>query len=1099
MHRLPITNFLYIGMIYIEDKEFDLSDVKNDDLLGTSPYAETLFEVVKQSKGNQNIGLFGGWGSGKSTIVKTLENFILKNNKEDKKNKIGFFKYDSWKYSNDDFRRSFIKSLNSYFKIISEEKINELLYQETTSQNPNKSKIVFDYPKIVLLIISATILIGLVGIFVLPNIGNDDIKSILVIVSLLASFLLFISKESFRIIPFSVKNSKVVEAERFEDTFKLVTKGIFGEKISLGKKIQNCFLSISDYKKLVIVIDNLDRCDYENLRVTLSSLKNFLETENVLFILPVDENGLISFLNEDIENAEEFLRKIFHQIIRLKKFTPKELIDFTNKLNDRYELNLSKIGIRLICQEFTTNPRKIIQFLNNLQTERDLIKRQIDKGYVKLDYDEKADDFLIKLLIIKQEWNWVYQKILDDSSFLSKINNAITHELENEDDSFFVKVDYDRIELSRNQKRFFKRNLGIHRNDVEAFVLNIDRDKDVPDNLRSFIENGELEEAFNALNMVDENDFTTSNVKLFLGQIDNVFDDYSNKFEDYHSIALPVTELIVGLVKIDSFEKEINTNFKDYLFINRIFSSEHFTGLIGRLNSFEDFCKTTKWFFDSLKYKVPFSRLREFLENDMSNLGFTHSEINRFNNFLSIYKEDYLLLAELQEKFSHTLRGDLNNLKKFEILQTNLNLSKCLLNNDFFAKGLEILNKAENKNFEWEKVFLDLGFKFIDSKIVNDKSIISDMTNQHFIELEKARIEKSRTGKGVIELEPRFRNLSTMIKLSEKKLLNFNTNTFKNIKSDLDVLFKTNMTNSEIHCFTSFFEMVLNYMHINVEYSTKNNINLYFNFYFKQNISPKIESYINQEIYRKEIKRFGPYDWSFFELLVNKMSLRKKVSYMSTMMMMYKKTTHDSGLTDNQKEVLIKNLIVLSFFKNDRKSIEQIGLWLKDIYKKDKEVLRLEIISLELSRLKRYVYNIHRLKDYENLILGSFSLFLRQQGNFKSFEKFNRFVYENHSVKIQLEMITEYCNKTNLGKNYNWLFSSKKVLHKKVCNYVLENYLESYMGQRDNGSFIKNLYKLDRRDLYSSKREKVVKFLDNIDNPTAVQKPKINKITKELK
>lgn len=78
-----------------------------NDLLGTKPYSQTIFQIVNKCKGKKNVGLFGSWGSGKSTILMTLEDLIDKHNIERDDNekkinehkKIAYFEFDAWKFS----------------------------------------------------------------------------------------------------------------------------------------------------------------------------------------------------------------------------------------------------------------------------------------------------------------------------------------------------------------------------------------------------------------------------------------------------------------------------------------------------------------------------------------------------------------------------------------------------------------------------------------------------------------------------------------------------------------------------------------------------------------------------------------------------------------------------------------------------------------------------------------------------------------------------------------------------------------------------------------------------------------------------------------
>ena len=88
---------------FIPDDEIILND--ETDTLKTSGYAESLEKVIKNAPKNKvfTIGLFGNWGTGKSSIIKTVQNNFETENK-----KVKFIKYDAWKYANDSFRRMFL-------------------------------------------------------------------------------------------------------------------------------------------------------------------------------------------------------------------------------------------------------------------------------------------------------------------------------------------------------------------------------------------------------------------------------------------------------------------------------------------------------------------------------------------------------------------------------------------------------------------------------------------------------------------------------------------------------------------------------------------------------------------------------------------------------------------------------------------------------------------------------------------------------------------------------------------------------------------------------------------------------------------------------
>ncbi|WP_298505086.1 P-loop NTPase fold protein [uncultured Maribacter sp.] len=1083
---------------FIEDKEFDLSHEENEDLLGTKPYAETLFEVVRGSFGKQNIGLFGGWGSGKSTIISTLESFIIDYNKGNKEEKIAYFKYDAWKYSNDDFRRSFIKSLNSDFKILNEDAINNIVYKETTTQDPKKSKTPINGKQIFLLSVSAIVLLLVVGMFVLPQIEDNDTKSILVLVSLLASFLFYLSKDFFRVIPFTVKQSKLIEPERFEETFKLIIGKIFGFDDNWMIKFKKFVLSKLDYKKIVIVIDNLDRCDNENLKETLATMKNFLETENVVFIIPVDENGITSFLNGETEDADEYLRKIFHQIIRLKKFTPKELVDFTNRLNRKYELGLSKIGIRLICQEFTTNPRKIIQFLNNLQTERDLIIRQINESYIKLEFNNQADEFLIKLLIIKQEWNHLYRMLLDDINFLNKINNSLRNEIKQKGIFFLMKLGKNELKLTRDQKRFFKRNRDVHFNNIEPFILNVDRDKDVPDELRVLIENGELNEIFELLLVDNEKGIEKGKAQILLEQIEISYDYNSNKFEDYHSIAPPVLELLIGLLDYDIVRKEINENLRNYSFIKRVFTNNQFSGLIPNIVDYKGFCVTSKWFYEEVGFKVPYNRLFEYLNTSIKSDTTIEGIHSKIREFIEIFKTDVNLISGLQSNLEGKVIEEPKLLPTYPNSSDDFEVIASLFSPKFIDKMLEKLNEDKIEDIKAKKALISLTNLYIEKEYLKDSLIITEFTNYYIKQLSSEYSLKSIKSKGIFELDTIVNKVTFLIPKSDIDTIKIESTLLENILQKFKQEYSQSLSKIEIEKYINFFKMVLEYMFLDGDFSTHENITKYFTFFFSKTEHNELSLAINDSIYQKEVAHFGPNSWSFFSAIIQKLSTNKRFTYVSTLMMMFLKSTSEKGLKAAQQETVSNT--ILSMFLTYRNTsyaslISKMNSWFDKVNSKNEKLLYDSINKLDIGDLERYVYSIHRFDNATTYIFNSFENHLANQNNYKSFEKFVRFVFSNYTVDVQMEMLQSYCTEI---KSYDWLFSCKKYVHKRVFNSLFQDYIDNYKGQSENSAYLKNLLKLNRNELYSTQKTNTMSFLDNLKNPTKSHRNKTKQIKNRL-
>jgi len=110
----------------IQDIECNL-DQKNIDLMGTRPYVDVLERMIEENIENYTpltIGLFGRWGSGKSSIIKTLSERLAKKNTN---NSVKTVIYDAWKYSGDAFRRSFLLELKDQLNLKREQCFRSLL------------------------------------------------------------------------------------------------------------------------------------------------------------------------------------------------------------------------------------------------------------------------------------------------------------------------------------------------------------------------------------------------------------------------------------------------------------------------------------------------------------------------------------------------------------------------------------------------------------------------------------------------------------------------------------------------------------------------------------------------------------------------------------------------------------------------------------------------------------------------------------------------------------------------------------------------------------------------------------------------------------
>ena len=396
---------------FIPDEELTLQKkaegVEGNDLLNTSTYVDALVHCVNNAPCNKTftIGLFGEWGSGKSSIVKTAIERIVNDAKE-KREKVEAITYDSWKYSGDSFRRMFLHELRKNLGFEKSELMQRFYTSETkdtkveTKVSGKRIFLISIYAVIALIaIITAGVLYGL--------------KAIAPSAILMLSFGFSLYSFIFNTLKVSISKPLLFAPEQFEECYH--------EILSKAMKRHNWAQSIlkwvtggkynKELSKLIVVIDNVDRCQPTVTYSLLSDIKTFLgDSQDVIFIVPVDVEALRKHIvnntketSGQTQDADEFLRKIFNVSIWIKAFQNDEMYDFTQKLNLRYSLGLNPTSVSVISREYATNPRRIIQLLNNLSIEL----THFDSEFLK-----EHESIICLIAIIREEYPKSYKKVV---------------------------------------------------------------------------------------------------------------------------------------------------------------------------------------------------------------------------------------------------------------------------------------------------------------------------------------------------------------------------------------------------------------------------------------------------------------------------------------------------------------------------------------------------------------------------------------------------------------------------------------------------------------------------------------------------------------
>ena len=405
---------------FIQDKERVLDST--NDLLKTSVYAENLVKVVENTPKDKvfTIGVFGGWGTGKSSIIKTAQEKI-----EKKHSDVKFITYDAWKYANDSFRRMFLLKIQQELKMRQTDEMSRFYQSETTEADPKTTLSAKGVALAIIVVANISIVL-----FLVPSVSIEW-KVAIPTIGTLGTFLLAILNGCFYDLKISYSKPSLFAPEQFEACFKQMMSKCLKDTSWIKEKWEDLKdyvevgeVSIKGLEKLVIVIDNIDRCPSDMAYQLLTDIKTFLSNEeyNLVFVVPVDDEALKKHLfrrwnkqtGEDInKEKEEFLRKFFNVTLRIKPHQVTELQHFAHKINSENNLGYTSDTLAIVAKEFSDNPRRIIQLLNNLSSELALYDNQ---------FVSDNETAICAALILREEYPDFYKKATKDLDTIRKFS-----------------------------------------------------------------------------------------------------------------------------------------------------------------------------------------------------------------------------------------------------------------------------------------------------------------------------------------------------------------------------------------------------------------------------------------------------------------------------------------------------------------------------------------------------------------------------------------------------------------------------------------------------------------------------------------------------
>ena len=295
-----------------------LDNASKLDMLFYKPYADLIKEIVEEGIYNPlTIGIFGLWGAGKSTLLNMIKNSITAEN-------IECIEVNAWMFEGyEDAKIALMESLLQTLK--SKEKFTEKADDEIKGLLKRVNWLKLGTKAITY------------GAPLIANIGMANPIPLLL----------------------NVANETITDKNKMLDVLKNAANGIENIRENyLNEKEKNTVENIRQFKiefeemlkkteikNLVVLIDDLDRCNPDRIIETLEAIKLFLSVNNTTFVIAADENVIQYAIkkkypkehNNEPEISQEYIEKIIQLPIYIPELSSKDIENYLG-----YEYHLDK-------------------------------------------------------------------------------------------------------------------------------------------------------------------------------------------------------------------------------------------------------------------------------------------------------------------------------------------------------------------------------------------------------------------------------------------------------------------------------------------------------------------------------------------------------------------------------------------------------------------------------------------------------------------------------------------------------------------------------------------------------------------------------------
>ena len=311
----------------------DSPETRKDNVgFGFDAYIKTIADLIayKENKTPLVIGIYGDWGSGKTTLMRNIKLYLDNDKKytgDENYRRCKTVWFQAWKYAKEEEILSAL--IEEIFKTMKTDNFFESCKAEIEklTKKLGKSKIASGLIKLV---------------------SGIDVNE-------------FFSELAYK------------DKLGFYDTFQEFFDDLTWTYLNWKPQVKSCWEPDDKKGALVIFIDDLDRCPGPRIVKVLETIKLFMDKKGCIFVIGAANDIIIKALKETYkEDAEKFMDKIVQVTFNLPQIPEEDFQSFMAGMGRRIEDSVLKY-LHLILPAMQNNPRRLKRYLNNLNLQYSLL------------------------------------------------------------------------------------------------------------------------------------------------------------------------------------------------------------------------------------------------------------------------------------------------------------------------------------------------------------------------------------------------------------------------------------------------------------------------------------------------------------------------------------------------------------------------------------------------------------------------------------------------------------------------------------------------------------------------------------------------------